>query len=426
MNRGDLEHLSKDELIELVLRLQRPDKTSRNSSKPPSTDPKERRENAKPGGAKPGHQGLARTLSDNPDAFEDHTPTHCQRCGLAFADDAGRELIGEYDEIELPPVRPFVTRHRRYAIRCSCCASPTRGALPAVSQATPFGPRIHALAIYLKTTQLFSYQRLAAAFDDLFGLKISQGALMNIFSRAKAAFALKKDAALEALRRAPFVACDETGVRIEGLNAFHWVFCCKEAVVHSAAFSRAADVARTVMNGHRPAVWTSDRYSAQQGHAERQQTCLAHLDRKARFADENGEDDTSFRLRLWFDRAFALGRDIETFAASTLRAKRRALERDLDAILRAPSKCPLAQDLVAQMNRARDQLLTFLDFPGRVEATNNESERRLRPCVIQRKVTNGYRAKWAADHEAAVRTALDTARLKGAGPFQTILEIVAA
>ena len=33
MDRTDLQRLSKDELIELVLRLQRPDKTSRNSSK---------------------------------------------------------------------------------------------------------------------------------------------------------------------------------------------------------------------------------------------------------------------------------------------------------------------------------------------------------------------------------------------------------
>jgi transposase len=64
-------------------------------------------------------------------------------------------------------------------------------------------------------------------------------------------------------------------------------------------------------------------------------------------------------------------------------------------------------------------LLTFCDFPGEVEPTNNVSERALRPCVIQRKVANGYRAKWAADFEAGVRTAVDTARLAGAGPFQT-------
>jgi transposase len=39
MGRSELERLSREELIELVLRLQRPAKTSRTSSKPPSTDP---------------------------------------------------------------------------------------------------------------------------------------------------------------------------------------------------------------------------------------------------------------------------------------------------------------------------------------------------------------------------------------------------
>ena len=60
MSRGDLERLSKDELIELVLKLQRPAKTSRTSSKPPSTDRKERHEQSRPGGAKPGHEGHSR------------------------------------------------------------------------------------------------------------------------------------------------------------------------------------------------------------------------------------------------------------------------------------------------------------------------------------------------------------------------------
>lgn len=426
MNRCELEQLSKDELIELVLRLQRPEKTSRNSSKPPSSDRKENREQSKPGGAKPGHEGHARHLSDNPDAIEDHAPTHCPCCGLAFDDNADRVLIGECDEIELPPIQPFVRRHRRFSIRCPNCGEATATPLPAAAKGTPFGPRIHALAVYLKSLQLFSYERLRRALSDLFGLSISEGALMNMFKRTRAAFEAQRTQALAALRRARFVACDETGVRIEGVNAFHWVFCCKQAVVHAAAFSRGAQVVRDILDGHRPTVWTSDRYSAQQGHADRQQTCLAHLDRDARFADDNSEDTTPFRLRLWFDRVFALARDIETTAASTLCAKRRALERDLDAILSVETACPLTRDLLAKVARARDQLLTFCDFPGEVDPTNNISERGLRPCVIQRKVTNGYRAEWAAEFEAGVRTAVDTARLAGASPFATLLEIIAA
>ena len=83
----------------------------------------------------------------------------------------------------------------------------------------------------------------------------------------------------------------------------------------------------------------------------------------------------------------------------------------------------LARQLQAKIGRAQDQLLIFCDYPGEVEATNNGSERKLRPCVIQRKVTNGYRAMWAAQAEADVHTTVDTARLKGgANPFQTILD----
>ena len=99
-----MQRLSKDELIELVIQLQRPDKTSRNSSKPPSTDKKEKRENSRPGGAKPGHEPHNRRLADNPDEFRDHRPTRCDLCGGSVSPDADMELIGEYDEIEIPPV----------------------------------------------------------------------------------------------------------------------------------------------------------------------------------------------------------------------------------------------------------------------------------------------------------------------------------
>lgn len=180
------------------------------------------------------------------------------------------------------------------------------------------------------------------------------------------------------------------------------------------------------MAGHQPDVWISDRYSGQQGHGQHHQTCLAHLDRKARFVEKHGSDLIGMRLKLWLDRAFGLARDIATLAASTVKNRRRKLLRDLDTILATATDCELATELLGQIRRARDQLLTFCDFPGKVDATNNVSERALRPSVIQRKVTNGYRAKWAADAEAAMRTTVDTARLAGANPYRTILSAVTA
>lgn len=434
MNRDDLQRLSKDDLIDLVLKLQRPVKTSRNSSWPPSSDDKggggsalskdERRKRSRPGGAKPGHKGHFRELAANPDEVIDHEPIHCACCLAQFGADAERALLGEYDEIEIPVLKPHVRRHRRFALRCTHCAARTEADLPPEAQGTPFGSRIHALAIYLKTRHAFSYQRLIQAFDNLFGLAISEGAVMNMFKRAGAAFEMKREQALAILRKAKVVASDETGMRVEGVNAYQWVFCSQQAVVHVNDFTRSGAVIRETMNGHQPDVWLSDRYSAQQGHGARHQTCLAHLARDVKYALEASDDQIPLRLKLWLDRTFALSREIGTLAQSTLRAKLRQLRRDMDAIVRTPTTCSCAQDIRARFARAKDQLLTFAAYPGEVEPTNNQSERELRPAVIQRKVTNGYRAEWAANFEANVRTATSTMRLQGEAPFQAIFQTI--
>lgn len=52
----------------------------------------------------------------------------------------------------------------------------------------------------------------------------------------------------------------------------------------------------------------------------------------------------------------------------------------------------------------------------RDNATNNVGESALRPSVIQRTVTNGYRAKWFAVADADLRATVDTARRLGANP----------
>lgn len=115
MKRGDLEKLSKQELVEAYLALQsglaRPAKTSRTSSKPPSTDRKARRLQSRPGGAKPGHEGHNRSLHGSPDEMFDHRLEVCPQCNAALGADLQGDVIGEYDEIDLPPIAPFVRRH---------------------------------------------------------------------------------------------------------------------------------------------------------------------------------------------------------------------------------------------------------------------------------------------------------------------------
>ncbi len=86
---------------------------------------------------------------------------------------------------------------------------------PAVTTATTFGPRIHALAIYLNGFHALSYERPRFVFPDAFGLIVSEGALMNMFIRSRPRFEIETDKAKAILRKAKVVASDETGVRVE-------------------------------------------------------------------------------------------------------------------------------------------------------------------------------------------------------------------
>ncbi|MCJ2108485.1 hypothetical protein MKK70_24565 [Methylobacterium sp. E-041] len=61
--------------------------------------------------------------------------------------------------------------------------------VPEAARGTPFDPqRLYAVATYLKTFQVLSYERLQAALSDLFGLTLSQGGLMNLLRRVQACF----------------------------------------------------------------------------------------------------------------------------------------------------------------------------------------------------------------------------------------------
>lgn len=55
---------------------------------------------------------------------------------------------------------------------------------------------------------------------------------------------------------------------------------------------------RKVTDGRRPAVWISDRYTAQRGHATAHQTCLAHLAHDVADVVEVSDDPILWRLLL--------------------------------------------------------------------------------------------------------------------------------
>jgi len=419
-----------EEALKLIAALQarideltRPPKTPDNSSLPPSKGEKPNRpdKTKRPGPRKGslGRDGGGRALTANPDQVVVAKPSRCRSCQAVFTD-ADHRLDGRYDKIELPQPRPVVTRVERYAARCACCGATTLAPVPeGLEPGTPFSVNIVAMAMYLRFVHAVSYKRLSRLMLEVFGLAISQGALDAAFRRCKPRLDADVAAILARLRRARVVYSDETGVRIGGRGHWNWVFQNADVVIHVVRPSRGANVVAEVLGDHRPTLWVSDLYAAQQGHAEAWQICLAHQLRDCQYAIDAGDTVFAPRMKTLLLRAVVLARRHRDLAASTRREYRRRLDHALDAVMALIPTARHGKRLRRRYGKVRSHLFTFLEHPE-IAADNNSSERELRPTATYRKVTGGFRSEWGADLFAAIRSIVGTAQRRGVDAYQAI------
>jgi transposase len=398
--------------------LTRPSKTPDNSSKPPSQGQKQDRPAA--GTDRPPRQsrpGVGRTLHPKPDRVIDRRLATCPNCEAAFPD-ASQTPQQIYERIELPPIRPDVTQVRLFGGRCACCGERVTAQAPAgLEQGSPFGRSIAAMVVYLHYAHAIGMERLARLMDELFALSISEGAISNILARARQPL-LDAAATIEkVVLTSPVVCSDETSVRVKGKTWWEWVFIGALAVLHVIHPSRGKAVVTALFGAIRPEVWVSDMLGSQRGHGVLWQVCLAHLLRDAAYATECG--DTAFSAPFRWLLLRAIGRRRETLKDTTLTQYLSDLDRRLDQIMAAVPVGEPGRKLHKRMLANRAHLFVFMTNRA-VPYTNNIAERHLRPSVIFRKVTNGFRCEWGAETYAAFRSVVSTAKVNGASVLDTV------
>jgi transposase len=215
MDRAALDGLSREELLELLLRqaeqvgrqqeelaalerrdenireleaelaqFRRPAKTPENSSVPPSRGQKANQADGRrrKHGPKRGHVGVSRVRSE-PDVVVACRPSVCAGCGASLPQTEGRR-VGHSQVIELPSSAPVVLEAWQYTMRCGQCGVRTAGTYPAgLEPRRTFGPGVEALLSYLHERHHVSYARLVELCRDLFGPKMSQGGIENALRR---------------------------------------------------------------------------------------------------------------------------------------------------------------------------------------------------------------------------------------------------
>lgn len=429
-------------------------KDSHNSSKPPSSDGLARRtkslrqKSGKKRGAQPGHPGHRVSLVATPDEVVEHWPARCGACQGALPA-GGPGWVERRQVHELPVLRLRIVEHRVAHVRCPACGATTAAAAPAGAAAPrQYGPRLRALCAYLVQQHFVPYARVRELLADVFGAALAVGTLVNLVQAGAMRLKPVEEEIKAALRRAPTLHHDETGLRVvspAGGGQTQWthVTCTPELTHYARHAARGATALEAIgiLPGFRGVSvhdgWTPYRHFRACRHA----LCNAHHLRELTFLEEELH-------QAWAGGLKRLLREMRTVVEQARAADATQLERAVrDAFVaryealvgqglaqnpqpppphpvsasaglpeeprrRGRRKQSPARNLLDRLWTYEHEVLLFLeDFA--VPFDNNQAERDLRMIKVQQKVSGTFCSEAGADAFCRIRSVCSTWRKQG-------------
>lgn len=422
---------------------------SSNSSKPPSSDglsrpPRTgslREKTGKKSGGQKGHKGQTLAQTATPDRVVDHYPETCPHCG-GIPDKTASLGYRPRQVFDVPEPQPLqVTEHRAHTCGCPDCGAQTQAAFPAdVTAPVQYGPRIAALAVYLRDYHFIPEDRLAELLKDVCGIEISTATIAAMESRKAEELAPVAEAIAQKVKEAPVKHMDETGYRVGGLTQWLHVAATVFLTFYHTSTRRGAlltDVIGIIVHDH----WKP--YFTMPGviHA----LCNAHHLRELKALMEIEEEAWAFAMYRFLRQA--------CHAANLARRKDTALKPRFAAWLAARYDRIVAQglafheaqppparpnlgdgkkprgrtrrrtghNLLLRLQSRKEDVLRFLTGPS-VPFTNNRAEQDLRMMKVRQKISGCFRTAQRAEDFAVLRTVLSTARKHGWSLIETLQE----
>jgi transposase len=429
---------------------------SRTSSKPPSSDPPktraqrraEARAKAKElmrregeqrqAGGQPGHRGSGRELrpEDQVDEIVDHYPGACGGCGREFLAEERqpKRRFGRHQVCELPPISVIVTEHRTHRLRCPGCRSRTTARLPDAIGACAFGPKLQAAVVVLTARHRVSRRGICELARDLFGARLSAGAVDAICQRASDALAGPHLHLQDWVLDQGLVHVDETGWRTSGEGRALWT-----ATTPRAAFFQIAEHCNrqqfdALVGTSYAGIVVSDRWNGF-AHLDpnRRQVCWSHIQRDfRRHADGLGEQKTFGEHGSELSgQVFSAWRSYQHNHndRARLKAEIAPIQTELWQLLQDASpksrRTRWHRRFANNLLKVWPALWTFTTIDG-VEPTNNPAERALRGPVIHRKLSLGTQSKTGERFAERALSAAATCRLQGRSLFTYLSDLIAA
>lgn len=375
---------------------ERANQTSRNSSKPPSSDPPNAASHSKPpsgrkAGGQAGHPGHGRSLRpvESVNRVMPLRPVSCDTCGAL--------LLGEDPDpvrrqvTDLPRIEPVVTEYQQHTLTCLVCGGCTTAPWPVDLPAGCCGPRLEATVGYGTGRLGLSQRDTVELLETLYHTDLSLGNIPAVEARVSIALEKPVAEAVEYVQTQSTNNVDETSWPLRSRRGWLWVNVSRLVTVFFVLTSRSAEAARQVIGGLTNKIVGSDRYSAYNWMAVWfRQVCWAHLRRDFQAITERGGESQQIgqALLAQADQLFSLWHHVRDgpLSRADFQTQVEPIRQRVGELLRAGTQVAQAKTAAtcAKILTVEAALWTFVDHPG-VEPTNNEAERSLRRGVLWRR-----------------------------------------
>ncbi len=423
-------------LVLVALLLNRMTLNSRNSSKPPSTDPNRKKSSQRGKSArKPGGQQGRNGTTLQPVADPDEVKVlEIDRRTLPKGPQY-REAGHETRQVIDIDIARFVTEYRAQILEDNQGNRFVACFPDGVNRPVQYGLGLKVNAVYMSQHQLIPYDRIRDHFQDQLHIPVSAGSVFNFNQEAYERLASFEQWAKTELAKSMLLHADETGINIGGKR--HWLHCASNASLtwfypHAKRGTEAMDEMGILpfFKG----VLCHDHWKPYYRYECIHALCNAHHLRELERAWEQDQQQWAREMQallIEISKAVAdAGGRLPPGDAEKWRLRYRKLLEKAEIVCPPPDenhrksargrlKRSKARNLLERLRDFEQDVLRFMEVEG-VPFTNNQGENDLRMTKVQQKISGCFRSMEGAKIFCRVRSYLSSCRKQGVSATQAL------
>ncbi len=405
---NELKDLSREELIEIILELQKRLLVYENAHTPPSQQrkyPKRESSNNKIG-APEGHEGTTRAAQE-PNKFEALKLDFCPDCKrqLGRPRSVHKKIIEDIQEPQPLTITQFTIPH----YFCNYCNAEVIPSHPGLPDEGRFGYNLQAQIALMKYEDRLPHRKIAKTLNRQYGLQITPATILDITRRVADKLQSAYEAIKEEVKNSKQLVADETGLKVRGKTFWLWAFISLTSVLFLIRKSRGQSPIREALGNYDGKI-TCDGWASYTKVVKTIQRCWAHLLREAKWYAEKYEGQARI-VHEWLCRLF---RQIKDSLDKPREFREKIYKNCIVKMQFFIASCKVHKELrkfAEKLENGLNYWFTCLLHPE-IDMTSNKAERILREPVVQRKISSLWNEKGVMIKET-IMSVLATWNLRG-------------